>query len=173
MAPSNLKRSAPLVSRADFCRSYHHPPPPPPEEESAPARTSTAEAPLYLLQLALVILVGDHQSQSQVALHPPGSLTEERMFCFTHSGLHPCTHSVEIQSRNRSRLWRAEKTHPEQPRQPRSPAPRLQEVLCCGFYLVDVNLSVKQLWKMAEESQRKDARDATLTNSICIQSSTN
>lgn len=90
------------------------------------------------------------------------------MFCFTHSGLHPCAQSMEIQSRKMTRLWRAEKTHPEQLQQPQSPAPHLQAFLCCGFYLVDVNLSVKQLQKMAEESQRKDARDATLTNSIFI-----
>lgn len=39
-------------------------------------RSCEGAALLYLLQLALVVLVGDHQSQGQVTFHPPGSFTE-------------------------------------------------------------------------------------------------
>lgn len=49
----------------------------------------------YLFELALVILVGDHESQSQVTFHTSSSFTQQRMLRFAYCGLHACRHTEE------------------------------------------------------------------------------
>lgn len=42
----------------------------------------------YLFELALVILIGDHESQSQVTFHSSSAFTQQRMLRFTYCCLH-------------------------------------------------------------------------------------
>lgn len=58
----------------------------------------------HLLKLALVIFIGDHESQGQVTLYPPSSFTQQRMLRLTDCGLHTCRHTEGGGNRKRYRM---------------------------------------------------------------------
>lgn len=59
------------------------------------ASTVEPEDSLYLFEFALVILIGNHESQSEVPLHSTSSFTKQRMLRLTYCGFHACRQTVK------------------------------------------------------------------------------
>lgn len=55
-----------------------------------PAGAVKPEGGLHLFEFALVVLIGDHEGQREVPLHPTSSFTKQRMLRLTNCGFHPC-----------------------------------------------------------------------------------
>lgn len=109
----------------------------------------------YLFELVLVILIGDHKSQSQVPFHTSSSFTQQRMLCFTDCGLHTCRRAkwswaIEQNSETAAVTWIGDLEkiiYPVQQQQPQNPALHHQASHCYGCGLVDGNLLGTQLHK--------------------------